>query len=212
MKINFHLDCAVIGLVTFLSGLPIGYAQSVPALRPRPANQVVATFEIMASGGKVVRPDEVLHPERFSAAHVDSVVAGLERIAKTGSSGLATEATAALMDAGAAQKAPSGIFDRQMRVYRGGNIELRAVIVDFMPDQKDRIRALAFLKSLASQSGARRDYENSAERAVEALSVMGNDGRAALIELRDKGLLHDPQARSYAIWFLNQKIARRPAR
>ena len=212
MTINFHLDYAALGLVMFLSGLPIGSAQSVPALRPRPANEVVATFEKMANGLKVVRPEEVLHPEKFSAAHVDSVVAGLERIADAGSSGLSTEATAALMDAGSAQKAPSGIFDRQMRMYRRGTSDVRAVIVGFMPAQKDRIHALAFLKSLAAQSGAQRGYENSAERAVEELSVMGNDGRAALIELRNKGLLHDGRARSYATWFLNQKGGRSPAR
>jgi hypothetical protein len=84
------------------------------ALRPKPANEVVASFEKMTSDLKVVRPEEVQHPEKFSPAHVDSVLGGLERIAQTSTSNfLSTSAAAALMDVGAAQKAPSGIFDRQ---------------------------------------------------------------------------------------------------
>jgi hypothetical protein len=213
MTINIHVHCAAIGLMIFLSSLPIASAQSASALRPRPANEVVASFEIMTNDLKVVRPREVQHPEEFSTSRVDSVLGGLERIAQTATSSfLSTSAVAALMDAGSADKAPPGIFDRQMRLYRSGKSEVRALIVDFMPEQKDRIHALAFLKSVASQSGAQRDYENSPRRAVEALSLMGNDGRAALTDLRTKGLLRDPQARNFTIWFLNRKVTSRPAR
>jgi hypothetical protein len=85
MTFNFHLHVAI-GLLVFFPGLQNGSAQSVPALRPRTANEVVAHFEKMTSDLKVVRPEEVQHPEKFSPARVDSVLGGLERIAETATS------------------------------------------------------------------------------------------------------------------------------
>jgi hypothetical protein len=71
-----------------------------------------------------------------------------------------------------------------------------------MPKQQDRAGALAFLKSVATQSGTQRDYEYAPFHAAEALSHMSGDGRAALIELRNKKLIRDPKTLGFVHYFL----------
>jgi len=182
---------------------------SVSIVPSVPATAVLTNFEKMTSEGKAVIPKEVQYPQRYSAARVDSVLDGLERIAQASNMARRFPTSApvlAIMEAGSAEQPPAGIFEREMRLYRASNsVTVRNAIIVLMPRQKDRTRALAFLKSVAMQSGQQRDYEYAPYQAAQALSHMGKDGRAALIDLRDKKLLRDGKAIGFVNWFLSTK-------
>ncbi len=81
----------------------------------------------------------------------------------------------------------------------------RMIFLDARRINSDLNARWASHANVAAQSGSNRDYENAPRRAVESLSLMGSAGCAALIELRNKGLLRDAQARSFAIWFLARR-------
>jgi hypothetical protein len=76
-------------------------------------------------------------------------------------------------------------------------------VLGFTSDQKDRARAIAFLKSVATQDTRNQDFEGAAQTAAEGLSVMGKEGRAALVDLRDRKLLRDGRTRAFVRWFLS---------
>lgn len=181
---------------------------SVSVLPPVPATAVLTNFEKMSSSGRAVIPDEVRFPDRYSVARVDTVLSGLERIARMSYAGLGTSmAVSAIMEAGSAEHPPTGIFEREIRLYRSNNeTVVRSMILSLMPRQSDRQRALAFLKSVATQSGAQRDYEYAPFDAAEALGDMGSDGRAALIGLRDRKLIRDARTAGFVHWFLTTKL------
>jgi hypothetical protein len=112
-------------------------------------------------------------------------------------------AISAIMRAGSGDHPPTGLFEREMRLYRGSNNRaLRGMILSLMPKQNNRADALAFLKSVASQSGEQRDYEEAPFVAAESLSEMGRDGREALRELRNRKLIRDARTIAFVNWFL----------
>jgi hypothetical protein len=81
------------------------------------------------------------------------------------------------------------------------------VIISSMQQQRDRPRALAFLKTVAVTRGDTNPVDGSGDPlvAVETLSYMGPKGRAALMELRDAKQFRNPSAAGYVGWFLQQK-------
>jgi hypothetical protein len=173
----------------------------------RGAPEVVANFETMARAGRRRTPNEILYPARYSHARVDSVLDGFERIALTANTqSVGAWAASALMTAGSAEQPVPGTFDRALRVYhRSTQPAVRAMVLGFMSDQKDRDRVIAFLKSVAVQSGANQDYEGAPLTAAEGLSQMGREGRAALVELRDRNLLRDGRTVGFVRWYLSRR-------
>jgi len=205
---NWTFRCAT-QCVMLIAACSSAFAQrlTVATVNRDPAATVVANVAKMASVGRVAVPDELQYPERYSQARVDSVVTGLEQIARTSSSGFVTATTvSAIMHAGSADHSTPRIFEREIQFYRStDNLVVRGTILSLMPDQKDRARAIAFLKSVTAQSGSQRDYENAPFHAAEALSHMGHDGRAALRDLRSKGLIKDPTTIGFVYSVLDRR-------
>ena len=175
--------------------------------KPNGAKEVLANFEEFSRTRRGGFPDEVRHPERYTAERVDSVLRGLERIALSGEPKfVGSTAAASLSRAGSLKNPPKGVFDRQLRVYGKSKEPLvRLTILNRMFEQNDRTRSLAFLKSVAGESTDHQDFEDAALSAVDGLSRMGPAGRAALIDLRDKKLLRDGKAIGFVNWVLTQK-------
>lgn len=178
---------------------------SVPSSQS--ATAVLANFEKMTSIGRAVTPDEVRYPDRYSVARVDSVLDGLIQIAQASKSGFRTaSAVMAIMKAGSAERPQPGAFDREVSFYRRSkNTTIQGTILTLMFEQKDRPRAIAFLRSVAMQSGDQRDYEYAPYEAAQSLSHMGNDGRAVLLDLQNKKLLQDGRTGGFTHWFLSTK-------
>jgi hypothetical protein len=171
----------------------------------RGAPEVVASFETMARSGRRRMPDEVRNPAKYSRARVDSVLDGFEPIALGANSpSMGAWAASVLMRAGSADQPAPRAFDRAFKVYQRSNqTAVRAMVLGFTSDQKDRARAIAFLKSVATQDTRNQDFEGAAQTAAEGLSVMGKEGRAALVDLRDRKLLRDARTRAFVRWFLS---------
>src|SRR5689334_9445194 len=150
-------------MLTAASSSAFGQRATVVTVSRVPAAAVVANVEKMAIVGRVAVPDEVRYPERYSEARVDSVLTGLEQVARNSSSGFVTAtAVSAIMHAGSADRTTPRIFEREIQFYRNTDkLVVRGTILSRMPEQKDRARAIAFLRSVTIQSGSQRDYENA---------------------------------------------------
>jgi len=172
------------------------------------AHEVLAIFEKNAQIGlSYAPPDIVRHPENYPRARVDSVIDGLERLALSADPQfVGSSAAAALTIAGAAESALPGIFGRVLSVYRrSSSAVVRGMILQCMYYENDRGRAIAFLKSVAAQDPANRDFDGAPFMAAMALREMAEDGRVALTDLRDKNLLRDPRTIGFVKWYLHTK-------
>lgn len=191
----------------FLIGAVKSGAQGISELRvpPKGAKEVLAKFETVARTGRRSTPDEIRHPEKYPRARVDSVLDDLERIALTADPQfIGSSAAASLTLAGSVDQALPGAMNRLLRVYRrSSHTAVRAMIVGFMSDQKDRVPAIAFLKSVASEDPANEDFDGASSMAAEGLSQMGIEGRRALIDLRSKNLLRNGRTLGFVNWFLS---------
>jgi hypothetical protein len=192
-----------------LMGSLIANAQVISKTPPksRGANEILTSFEKAARTGLSATPDIVRHPENYPRARVDSVIDGLERIALTADPEfVGSSAAAAVTIAGAAERAPPGTLDRALSLYRrSSQTAVRASVVHYMHGQKDRGRAIAFLKSIAAQDSANRDFDGAPFIAAMVLSEMTEDGRAALLDLRDRKLLRDGETAGFVNWFLRTR-------
>lgn len=195
--LSFLLTLAAV----FLGSIRTG-AQASPS--PRGAKETLADFQKFGRTRRGSFPDEVRHPERYGSTRVDSVLAGLEQIALTAEPRfIGSSAAASLAHAGSVENAPPGVFDREERVYAKSKYPIvRLTILNRMFEQKERVRSLRFLRSVAAQRTEQQDFQDAAVTAVEGLSRMGVEGRAALIDMRDRNLLRDGKAIGYVAWFL----------
>ena len=104
-----------------------------------------------------------------------------------------------------------GIVDRLARIYlQSGKSSIRDVIVYWMLPQAERAEAAAFLAEVASQEAERSPptppgvlpvgHDTAFPlpyRAIDALTHMGPEGRAALERLQAQGTVREPSARVY---------------
>lgn len=139
-------------------------------------------------------------------ATVDSLVTGLEQLIFTAKTPMRrSEAAFTLAVAGTGEVPLSGMVNRLANIYRrSSDAEVRAAILSMMQQQRDRTRAIAFLKSIAVEVGGHPDLSGP-WGAVTALSHMNGEGVAALKDLRDAHAVTDPRARGYVDWYLGRK-------
>jgi hypothetical protein len=166
----------------------------------------LAHFEKMAKrGAGGDGADIVLHPGFYPRARVDSVIDGLERIAlASGSQFVRGQAVAALSMAGSDDAPIPGVFERAINIYnRSDSHQVRGMIIGYMSHQRDRAKALSFLRSVAMEDPEQTD--DLPFLAVNTLSEMGNGGRVTLVELLDNELLRDPKSIGFVKWFLGRR-------
>jgi len=178
---------------------------------PQDARQTLTSFEARLKAHQwAVTPDQIVNPKSYPRSQVDSVVDGLVFLAVNSESDHVRHVAARSLAKGASIKRPiPGIFDRMLDVYRRSpdNEIVHLAIINSMQGQRDRPRALAFLKAVSLTRGDPNPIDGTGDPvwAVEALSYMGPAGRAVLIELRDAKKLRNPAAAGYVRWFLEQK-------
>lgn len=133
----------------------------------------------------------------YPPADVESLLQGLERLARTGNPPrLRAEAALYLALPGtrrAARPMP-GIFARLERLYRRSSDPLvRTVIIGALGGlATDRREAVAFLECKAAQP--REDVAGSAGKALTSLLLLGPEGREALRRLHATRAVHEPEA------------------
>jgi hypothetical protein len=143
--------------------------------------------------------------EEHPRARLDSIVNGFEQIVLHSNSANARLSAAVMLAfaAGSSDRPLGGLLDRVIALYRRtGEPLAQSAIVSSMYGQRDRPRAIAFLKSVAIEAPDRQDFTQASLTAVSTLARMGEDGRAALVELRQSGAVRDPAAKGYIGWFL----------
>jgi hypothetical protein len=144
--------------------------------------------------------------DKHPRSRIDSIVDGLEHILFNSTSENARMSAAVMLAAAGSSDRPlPGLLERVIADYRRTREPLaQSAIVSFMTGQRDRPRAIAFLKSVAIEAPDRQDFTQASLTAVSTLARMGEAGRAALIELRQTGAVRDPAAKGYIYWFLRQ--------
>jgi hypothetical protein len=170
------------------------------------AQQLLTSFENRAETGPASLGTLLRRPELYNKKVIDSVVVGLEKLALTSSSpSVRSNAAWNLAVAGSAKMSDPGVLDRLTRVYQRSHDELvRRSILGRMYQQQNKKGAIQFLMKVASQAPDQLGYEEAALEAVSGLSYMGDEGRAALLELKNSGRLKDPSAIGFANWFLTK--------
>jgi hypothetical protein len=178
---------------------------------PRDADQTLTNFETRLKAHQPTAiPDQILNPMSYPRSQVDSIVDGLVFLALHSESVHVRQMSATSLVKGASVQQPiPGIFDRVLDLFsRSPDNEIVHIsIISGMQGQRDRVRALAFLRSVALTRGDPNPVDGTGDPlwAVETLSFMGAAGRSALIELRDAKQFRNPRAAGYVNWFLMQK-------
>lgn len=152
------------------------------------------------SGGKegiVAVRYAVSHPSELPRARLDSLLAGLERVAVTSEVRLAR--VRAVMEL--ARMADSAGFERMMRVYRAATAhpEVRDMVVSTMqkPKLPRHMNAwVALLAELTTAPAGVEDFPNSKFQAMTFLFLLGTPGRERLIDIHRRNLARDPEVRA----------------
>jgi hypothetical protein len=197
------MTAAFLIVPTFLVAQPSGQQPQ----RSESAQEILAKLELDAvRNGQSSVSWLVRHPEKYARQKLDSVLDGLEKLALTAESEFVRgSAAASLASAGTADNPLPNVLERIIAVYRRADDPLvRRMILGRMNIQKDRSRAIAFLRTVATESSANEDYEDASWEAVSMLNLMGSEGRAVLIDLRDKGALRTPKARGAVDYYLGR--------
>ncbi len=185
-------------------------AQTTVIPIPRNAHEALTIFETrMKAYEWSGTPDQIVNPKSYPQSQVDSVVDGLVFLAVNSESDHVRHMAAAALAQGASIQQPiPGIFDRMLDVFRRSpdNEIVHIAIIKSMQVQRDRPRAIAFLKAVSLTRGDPNPVDGSGDPvwAVETLSFMGPEGRAAIIELCHANQFRNHRADGYVSWFLQQ--------
>ena len=199
-----ELKCVLLGIGVVLAMSSAQAQIAPPAVELRGVAEIIADYENSESVGLSSIMWDV---HGYSRARIDSLLDGIERLVSTAKFP-ATRASAAfaLGNAASAGKPVPGVFDRLVGLYSRSSDELvKRAVVWTMADQRERVRAIAFLKSVATEKPDQEDFTQASVSAVSTLSRMGAVGRSALLELRDAGAIHDPRASGFVNWYFRRK-------
>lgn len=137
----------------------------------------------------------VEHRGRLPRARVDSVLTGLEQLARSDNEEVRLSAIMLLAGFGRASSTRQplpGMYARLARVYETTrDAQLRAIIVEAIPRLAEREQALPFLIALANAPAAQRPFPGADIVAIRALSHTGDAGVSALRRLYERGELRD---------------------
>ena len=189
------------------------FASALLAQTPQPHVMAKNVSEMLARSeesaktkgfGGVVFSQMLQQANQYPSATLDSVVGGLERIAMTSPDQRARAwAAMELASGGSSETSKLGIIDHALSLYNRSSDKLvRSMIVGQMANQREKGKAISFLKLIASQSPRRQDFPQASLSAVSTLSHMGTPARAALIDLRHARRMTDPAAIGFVNWFL----------
>jgi hypothetical protein len=138
------------------------------------------------------------------APRVDSLLAGLEKIAIESNEPSARGSAAGLI-ALAGANSGRGIVNRLVRIYdKSGDAEVRFIIVRLMKTQRERRDGLSFLRRVALEPSTqspshppRGDDLSLQKAALQSLMLMGSEGKQMVQSLYADKLVKDWSARAY---------------
>lgn len=140
-----------------------------------------------------------VNPDVYAAADLEVFLQGVERLALTAeSSDIRRKAAVYLTRVGARSRSRplpvAPIFPRLMRIYRRSTDPgVRYDVTQGMADVADRAEALAFLEQVARESPP--PFRNAANAVIDALIIMGEEGRPLLRRLHESKAIQEPSAR-----------------
>jgi hypothetical protein len=185
-----------------------------PALGAQPsswgAQEILRQFEtdISTNAGAAVgvsRLLQVLHQPESSSAKIDSLLAGLERLAlQSPNPNVRQSAAGYLLAAGSPTEVPrpfTQATERLARVFENSADQVvRHSIIENMPRQANVDRAIRFLRAVATKPdpAPQRYFDQPDEptQAIEALLRLGERGRSALREIHSNRNAGSARARA----------------
>ena len=194
--------CAVLAAFALFAASP-ARAQSTPPGGSLPSvERMLQVFEEDAVENRTGGTEGIaavqwalMHMAAVPPATLDSVLAGLERMATASPTRLAR--VRAVIQLGR----DSTGFDRMMRVYRAAAAypEVRDMAISSMPDPKlprQMDAWIALLRGLVVQPEGGEDFPNASFEAMRQLYALKAPGIAALIDLHRRGAARNPAVRA----------------
>lgn len=156
------------------------------------------------------------HQEPVPAPRRDSVIAGLEQLARTGEiTDLRVNATGVLARAGdtLARKPREDMVAMLRGIYEANkDPRVRKAVLNAMPSQAERKEAAAFLGDILQKPSDRLAFSTEARDAIGPLLQLGDVGRDVLRRVYRAGTVKDPEARRVLEQFAKQDFRVRPPR
>jgi len=194
--------CAALAAFALIPASPAGAQSSPPGGALPSAERMLQVFEEDAVENRTGGTEGIaavqwalMHKTQVAPAKLDSVLAGLERMATQSATRLAR--VRAVIQLGR----DSTGFDRMMRVYRAAAAypEVRDMAISSMPDPKlpRQLDAwIALLRGLVVQPEGGEDFPNASFEAMRQLYALKAPGIAALIDLHRRGAARNPAVRA----------------
>jgi len=216
MKIRYLRSAFVLCALTSMLLIQGAIALQAQVSQPDPAytspvDSVLARFEresraVAVNNIGLVWIIRVFHDPSPSVARRDSLLDGLERLARVSNSSYVRQSAASTVALAGDLHLPRttpGVVARLARIYAANDEQgpVRLSIRRRMTIQAERRAAAAFLRSVAIQedpSVDRQAHPMSDPRidALSQLTEMGEEGRAVLQEMHRRGEVRSPQVRA----------------
>ncbi|HEX6751169.1 MAG TPA: hypothetical protein VF092_28015 [Longimicrobium sp.] len=199
MTMSFRLAAACAAVMAIAA--PAG-AQSLQQRELPPAERMLRTFEEDTRAGRTMGPDgeaavqyALTHMPQVEPAKLDSILAGLERIALTSDARLSR--VRAVMQLGR----DSTGFERMLRIYRASaaHPEVRDMVLSTIdtPKEPQQLQALiTLLRGIVVAPAGQEDFEGASVEAMRQLYALKAPGIAALRDLHAKNLARNPEVRA----------------
>jgi hypothetical protein len=202
---------ALAALAAALLALPAAAQTAAPRQLP-PAVRMLAVFEEDAAldrtggtEGIVAVQYAVTHPAELAPSRLDSLLAGLERMATTSETRKAR--IRAVMMLGRMEDSAS--FERIVRVYRAAAAypEVRDMVISVTdkPKLPRHVTAwAALLMELVTKPAGQEDFENAPFEAMRHLVALGAPGQDALRNAHQRGLVSNPEVHALLAEWVRQ--------
>jgi hypothetical protein len=196
--------CATLAVIAVLTAGPAGAQSSPPGGALPSAERMLQVFEEDAVANRTGGTEGVaavqwalMHQAEVPPTKLDSVLAGLERMATQSPTRLAR--VRAVMQLG--RDSSSTGFERMMRVYRAAASypEVRDMTISSVrrPKEPRGVEAwIALLRGLVVQPESGEDFPEAPFEAMRQLYAMEEPGIAALRDLHRRGAARNPAVRA----------------
>ena len=194
--------CAALAVSAAFAASPAGAQSSPPGGALPSAERMLQVFEEDAAANRTGGTEGIaavqwalVHPAQVAPAKLDSVLAGLERMATRSPTRLAR--VRAVIQLGR----DSTGFARMMRVYRAAaaHPEVRDMVISSVrkPTVPREVEAwIALLRGLVVQPAGAEDFPEAAFEAMRQLYALEAPGIAALRDLHQRGAARNPDVRA----------------
>ena len=190
---------AIAAVVTAFA--PAG-AQSLQPRTLPPVERMLRTFEEDTRAGRTMGPDgeaavqyALMHMTQVEPAKLDSILAGLERIA------IGSDARLSRVRAVLQLGRDSTGFERMLRIYRASaaHPEVRDMVMSNVdrPKEPQQVEAwITLLRGIVTEPADAEDFPDAPFEAMRQLYALGAPGIAALRDLHTRGTARNPQVRA----------------